>query len=158
MPATPKRWKRWRLASSNSAASSTVSRSVTPISWATFANSEKCLRPPGARSCWGMIVSNTVLPTPARRKVPLCRQRSSGGGARCTERHWKSDKSRSAVGAVAKHVEHTRENPLCPTLLTSRPCPPPACREGGSQRGPAHATRIALRQHFDHDAPFVSSA
>ena len=60
---------------------------------------------------------------------------------------------RFAIDGVAKHVEHPRENPLCPPApSTARPCPPPPCRERDlawastqSRARDAHPAAPALR-------------
>ena len=133
---------------------------------------------------WIISVSSTVLPTPAPPKSPalpprssgtstsmtlmpvskisdLVERRASGGGARCTERHWTSDGAGCAVDGVAEDVEHARENSLADRRLQrpARVLHRHAARETlrGRQRNPAHVMRIALRQHFDDDLSVLSA-
>ena len=95
---------------------------------------------------------------PVSKTSDLVERRASGGGARCTERHWTSDSAGFAVDGVAKHVEHARENPFAhrrfqrPARVLHRHAAGETLR--GRQRNPAHVMRIALRQHFDDDLPF----
>ena len=134
---------------------------------------------------WIISVSSTVLPTPAPPKSPALPPRSSGTSTSMTlmpvskisdlvERSRQRRRSamhgtpldigqrRSAVDGVAKHVEHPRENPFAHRRLqrAARVLDRHAAGETlrGRQRDPAHVMRIALRQHFDDDLPFLARA
>ena len=82
-------------------------------------------------------------------------RRASGGGARCTERHWTSDNAGFAVDGVAEDIEHAREDALADRRLQrpARVLDRHAAREPlrGRQRNAAHVPRIQLRQHLDDD-------
>jgi hypothetical protein len=62
---------------------------------------------------------------------------------------------RTAIDGVAKHIEHSRENPFAdrrlqrPARVLDRHAAGETLR--GRQGNPPHVPRIALRQHFDDD-------
>ena len=134
---------------------------------------------------WIISVSSTVLPTPAPPKSPalpprssgtstsmtlmpvskisdLVERRASGGGARCTERHWTSDNAASRSMAlpntsnIRERIAFAHRRLQRPARVLHRHAASETLR--GRQRNPAHVMRIALRQHFDDDSPFRSRA
>ena len=92
---------------------------------------------------------------PVSKISDLVERRASGGGARCTERHWTSDNGRLAIDRLAEHVEHPRKKCLAHGGLQGAAgiLDRHAARQPlrGRQRDSAHMMRIALRQDLDDD-------
>jgi hypothetical protein len=93
-----------------------------------------------------------------------------GLGGSAPQRRWSSMhgtpldlvQRRSTVNDVAEHVEHPAEHTLADRSLqrAARIHDAHAAGEAlcGCQRDAAHVARVALRQHFDRDAPVVAGA